>query len=426
MSSRWCSRCIYRGGGSGPSRSAWNSARFARDIHGVRHDLALVTALANRLSHSLDVERALASALDTLGELLELETGWAWLWSDATNSAELAATRNLPPELVEHPELMEGSDCYCLLTYAAGDLRGAANVNVVGCSRLRKLVSDSPHLRCHASVPLYVDDRRLGILNVASVDWRELTEDELNLLSTVGALVSLAIERTRLAERGATLAAADERNRIARDIHDTIAQSLAAVTMQLESADALLEAPNPSRAGETVRRALELTRATLEEARHSVVAIRTTPLANRGLLGALRALPDEIAAATGSRVSITIARLGDETLPTAVEIGAYHIVREALTNVARHAAATSADVRLEERDGILRLRVSDDGTGFDVARRSAERFGLVGMRERAHLLGGELRIDSAPGRGTTLEVDLPIERRTVEGAVAAAADGVRS
>ena len=232
--------------------------------------------------------------------------------------------------------------------------------------------------------------------------------------------------RTRLAERGATLAAADERNRIARDIHDTIAQSLAAVTMQLESADALLEAPNPSRAGETVRRALELTRATLEEARHSVVAIRTTPLAGRGLLGALRALPDEIAAATGSRVSITIARLGDETLPTAVEIGAYHIVREALTNVARHAAATSADVRLEERDGILRLRVSDDGTGFDVARRSAERFGLVGMRERAHLLGGELRIDSAPGRGTTLEVDLPIERRTVEGAVAAAADGVRS
>jgi two-component system NarL family sensor kinase len=386
----------------------------------VRHDLALVNALANRLSHPLGVERALESALDTLGELLELETGWAWLWSDATNSAELAATRNLPPELVEHPELMEGSDCYCLLTYAAGDLRGAANVNVVGCSRLRKLVSDSRHLRCHASVPLYVDDRRLGILNVASVDWRELTEDELNLLSTVGALVSLAIERTRLAERGATLAAAEERNRIARDIHDTIAQSLAAVTMQLESADALLEAPNPSRAAETVRRALELTRTTLEEARHSVVAIRTTPLANRGLLGALRALPDEIAAATGSRLSITVERIGgDGTLPTALEIGAYHIVREALTNVARHAGATSADVRLEERDGTLRLRVSDDGAGFDVARVSAERFGLVGMRERAHLLGGELRIDSAPGRGTTLEVDLPIGRRTVESVVSA-------
>jgi two-component system NarL family sensor kinase len=402
---------------------AWNSFRSARDISGVRRDLALVNALANRLSHPLDVERALASALDTLAELLELETGWAWLWSEATESAELAATRNLPPELVAHPELMQGSDCYCLLTYAAGDLRGAANVNVVGCSRLRKLVSDSRHLRCHASVPLYVDDRRLGILNVASVDWRELTDDELNLLSTVGALVSLAIERTRLAERGATLAAAEERNRIARDIHDTIAQSLAAVTMQLESADALLEAPNPARAAETVRRALALTRSTLEEARHSVTALRTSPLAGRGLLDALRALPGEIAAPTGSRVSVRVERTGDaEALPSALEIGVYHIVREALTNVARHASATSAEVRLDARGDRLHLRVRDDGVGFDVARVSAERFGLLGMRERAHLLGGALRIDSAPGRGTTLEAELPIGRRAEHDVVATGAE----
>jgi two-component system NarL family sensor kinase len=380
-------------------------------IPGVRRDLALVNELANRLSHPLGVDRALESALDTLAELLELETGWAWLWSDATSTAELAATRNLPAELVDHPELMAGSDCYCLTTYAAGDLRGAANVNVVGCSRLRKLVSDSRHLRCHASVPLYVDDRRIGILNVASSDWRELSPDELNLLSTVGALVSLAIERTRLAERGATLAAAEERNRIAREIHDTIAQSLAAVTMQLESADALLETPNPARAAETIRRALGLTRTTLEEARHSVTALRSTPLAGRGLLVALRVLPDDIAESTGTRVPITIEHAGGgAVLPASVERGAYHIVREALTNAARHAGATAVEVRVEERDGRLQLEVSDDGGGFDLARVPADRFGLLGMRERAHLLGGELRIDSAPGRGTTLVADLPIER----------------
>jgi two-component system NarL family sensor kinase len=381
-------------------------------ISAVRRDLALLNALANRLSHPLGVDRALASALDTLGELLELETGWAWLWSDATSTAELAATRNLPPELLDHPELMQGSDCYCLTTYAAGDLRGAANVNVVGCSRLRKLVSDSRHLRCHASVPLYVDDRRLGILNVASPDWRELTPDELNLLSTVGALVSLAIERTRLAERGAVLAAAEERNRIAREIHDTIAQSLAAVTMQLESADAQLDSANPERAAESIRRAMGLTRTTLEEARHSVTSLRSAPLAGGGLLGALRMLPGEIAAATGARVPVTIEHdVGAAALPVPLENGAYHIVREALTNAARHAGATAVEVRVEERDGRLQLEVSDDGTGFDVARVPADRFGLLGMRERAHLLGGELRIDSAPGRGTTLVADLPIERR---------------
>jgi len=379
-------------------------------ISGVRRDLALVNALAHRLSYPLDVERVLDSALETLAELLQLDTGWAWLWSESTASARLAATRNLPPGLVKHPELMEG-DCYCLQTYAAGDLRGAANVNVVGCSRLARLVSDSGRLRCHASVPLYVDDRRLGILNVASVDWRELTTDELNLLSTVGALVSLAIERTRLAERGATLAAAEERNRIARDIHDTIAQSLAAITMQLESADAFLETPNPRRATETVRRALALTRSALDEARRSVMDLRSTPLAGRGLIAALRALADELAESTGVRVPVVIEEVGHyETESSPVEIGVYRIVREALTNIARHASATSAVVRIARRGARLNVEVIDDGVGFDVSRVPHDRFGLLGARERARLLGGELTISSAPGEGTRLDVNIPIER----------------
>jgi len=379
-------------------------------ISGVRHDLALVNALAHRLSHPLDVERVLESALETLGELLRLDTGWAWLWSESSATARLAATRNLPPGLVKHPELMEG-DCYCLTTYAAGDLRGAANVNVVGCSRLARLVSDSRHLRCHASVPLYVDDRRLGILNVASADWRELSTDELNLLSTVGGLVSLAIERTRLAERGATLAAAEERNRIARDIHDTLAQSLAAIAMQLESADAFLETPNPPRASETVRRALALTRMALDEARRSVMDLRSTPLVGRGLGPALRALAGEIAESTGVRVPVRIEEVEHhESLSAAIEIGVYRIVREALTNVARHARATSAVVRLERRGARLHVQITDDGVGFDLSHVPAERFGLLGMSERARLLGGELTISSAPDEGTTLDVDVPVER----------------
>ena len=375
-----------------------------------RRDLALVNALAHRLSHPLDVEQVLVSALDTLGEILHLHTGWAWLWTGSAETARLAAQRNLPPGLVKHPELMEGG-CHCLWTYAAGDLRGAANVSVVRCSRLAKLVTESRELQCHATVPLYVDDRRLGLLNVASADWRELTTDELYLLSTVGALVSLAIERTRLAERGAALAAAEERNRIARDIHDTIAQSLAAITMQLESADALLETPNPPRAAETVRRALLLTRSALEEARRSVVDLRSTPLAGRGLIGALRDLPSEIGESHGNSVPIAIESNGfTMSLPSAVEVGLYHIVREALTNVVRHANATAASVRLEEEGGRVNVCIADDGVGFDVARLPAHRFGLLGMSERARLLGGELRITSAPGAGTTLDVNVPIDR----------------
>jgi two-component system NarL family sensor kinase len=384
-----------------------------------RHGLALVNALANRLSHPLDEIRVLDSALHTLGELLELDTGWAWLWSESTGTARLAATRNLPAVLTKHPELMEDG-CHCLWTYAAGDLRGAANVNVVRCSRLAKLVAESGQLQCHASVPLYVDDRKLGILNVASVDWRELTTSELHLLSTVGALVSLALERTRLAERGANLAAAEERNRIARDIHDTIAQSLAAIAMQLESADALLEAPNPSRASDVVRRALTLTRSALEDARRSVLDLRSTPLAGRGLLTALRALPDEIAEAIGTRVSVSIEHAEMGALPAAVEVGLYHIAREALTNVARHAPTSSASLQIDEDDERIHMRIADDGPGFDVAAVSAGRFGLLGMRERARLLGGELQITTSPGAGTVLDVDIALARHRTGGSRGAA------
>jgi two-component system NarL family sensor kinase len=378
-----------------------------------RRDLALVNALAHRLSHPLDVEQVLDSALETLGELLHLDTGWAWLWNEPTGTARLAAKRNLPPGLVKHPELMEGG-CYCLSSYAAGDLHGAANVNVVACSRLAKLVADRGELRCHASVPLYVDDRRLGILNVASADWRELSTDELHLLSTVGALVSLAMERTRLAERGAELAAAEERNRIARDIHDTIAQSLAAISMQLESADALLEAPNPPRAADAVRRALGLTRSALEDARRSVVNLRTSPVAGRGLVAALHSLPNELAATLGKHVRVDFETEGiDETIPTAVASGVYQIVREALTNAVRHANAQTASVCLSACDGTLYLRVSDDGDGFDVQRVPPERFGLVGMTERARLLGGQLSItSSADGEeGTVVVAEIPLDRR---------------
>ena len=369
--------------------------------------LGILNTLAQSLSHSLDLGDVLHTALDKVAELLELETGWVWLL-DENGESRLAAARNLPPGLVEHPALMEGS-CYCLRTYAAGDLRGAANVNVVWCTRLEKLVEGKNELQFHASIPLYADDRRLGILNVASRDWRELSADELDLLYTVGALVSLAVERTRLAARSAQLAAAEERNRLAREIHDTLAQSLAAIAMRLETADALAESSS-SRLIDAVQHALALTRSTLDEARRSVMDLRAAPLEGRTLTEALQALAAEF---DGLRVDVTC----DGTLsalPPAVEIGLYRIAREALTNVVRHARATRAAVTLERADGGVRMCVTDDGQGFDLTQVGPGHFGLIGATERARLLGGTLRVDSASGVGTTIEVRVPLRAGTAE------------
>jgi two-component system, NarL family, sensor kinase len=375
--------------------------------------LGILNALAQALSHSLDLEQVLLTALDKVAELLELDTGWVWLLDETTGESRLAAARNLPPGLVERPRLMEGS-CLCLRTYQAGDLRGAANVNVVWCTRLEKLVEGKNELQFHASIPLYADDRKLGILNVASRDWRELSGEELDLLYTVGALVSLAVERTRLAARSAQLAALEERNRLAREIHDTLAQSLAAIAMRLETADALAESTgggmSSARLADVVRHALALTRSTLDEARRSVLDLRAAPLEGRTLVEALRALTGEFRDAGGRvlDVEVTCDDTDPRGLPPAVEIGLYRIAREALTNVVKHASADRATVRLERTDGGARMRITDDGAGFDASLVPPGRYGLIGATERARLLGGSLRVESAPGAGTTIDVEVPV------------------
>src|SRR5689334_13365916 len=225
---------------------AQSASRRASAVAGsASAELETLTALAHALSGPAELTKSLEAALATVAEFLGLETGWVWLLDDS-NEPRLAAARVLPPALRDHPDAMHG-DCYCLKTFRAGDLRGAANVNVVWCSRLALLHAadqsdDVGRLQCHASVPLVVGDRRLGMLNVASRDWRVLSDAELSLLTTAGALVSLAVERSRLEAASARTFAAEERNRLARQIHDTLAQGLAALTMQLEDAHSLASA----------------------------------------------------------------------------------------------------------------------------------------------------------------------------------------
>ncbi len=384
-------------------------------------ELTTLTALAQALSRSADLADSLDAALATVSDVLGLETGWVWLLDDGTDEPRLAAARSLPPALRDHPQAMHG-DCYCLSTFRAGDLRGAANVNVVWCSRLAMLVGpsgsseDTTNLRCHASVPLTAGERQLGMLNVASRDWRVLSDDELHLLTTAGALVSLAVERSRLEAIGARAVAAEERNRLAREIHDTLAQALAALTMQLEVADALAAAPTDERLGEAVARALALARSTLDQARSSVLDLRAAPLEGRTFLRALEELAAEVRGAAGGAFDVQVASDGFDgdggDLSAAVEVGLYRIAQQALANIARHAGAALAAVRLMREPGRVRLRIEDDGVGFDPAAVPPGRFGLLGMSERARLLGGTLTIESSPGGGTAVEVAVPLRTAT--------------
>jgi two-component system NarL family sensor kinase len=370
------------------------------------HELAILNEIAQALNREVDLGQALHSALTEVAALFGLQTGWIWLLREETGAAYLAAAKNLPPALADAPERMDGT-CYCLDTFRGGDLHGAANVNVITCSRLKGLVDGTDGLRCHASVPLYASGKKLGVLNVASADWRKLSGDDLRLLHTVGDLLSIAVERARLFARSARIGAIEERNRLARELHDTLAQGLAGIALRLETADALLSAGADAEAArEAVRAALALTRGNLEEARRSVLDLRAAPLEGRTLGEALRALAGE-ASAGGPRVHVEV-RGGDRPLPTRLEVGLYRIAQEALTNVRRHAEARRATVRLRLLPDQVQLTVEDDGRGFDPTATPPGRFGLVGLNERAKLLGGHLHVRSCPGAGARLDVTVPL------------------
>lgn len=408
-------------------------------------ELAVLNDVARTLNASVDLPALLARALEKVAELLGLSTGWVLLLDEASGEPYLAAAQNLPPGLNREPELMAGW-CYCLESFCEGELAGAANVGVVACSRLRKPAlaqGETAGLRYHASVPLKVaagdaplhgdgsgDEaghggwKRLGMLNVAGPEWRELGGDELDLLRTIGDVLGVAVERARLHARRLEAAQAEERNRLAREIHDTIAQDFSAIAFQLEAAEALLAGQaEPERVRRSVSAALGLARKGLEEARRSVLDLRAAPLEGRTLQAALAALAEEAGRGGAMAVSFEApaATAPAGPLPPAVEVGLYRVAQEALQNALRHAAAARVALRLEVSAESVRLTVEDDGRGFAgegpalggptagaSGSGAAGRFGLLGMRERVRLLGGRFEIGSAPGRGTRVLAEVPL------------------
>jgi two-component system NarL family sensor kinase len=386
--------------------------------------LRALNRLAEHLNRSSDMQATLDVTLEALVEVMGLQTAWAFMQTGAglmkylphapaPHDFALCAECGLPPGLKRDDEfyLRHPPDCHCQGLLRRGQLRRA--VNVVECTRLQDAEEDTGGLLFHATVPIIVQARPIGIINVATDEWQFLSAADLQLLSAVGAQVSVALERAWLFARSTELGAVEERNRLARELHDTIAQGLTAISLQLETADALLDAKrgrNVAPAQRAVRQALTLTRHNLEEARRSVLDLRAAPLEGRSLAEALEALAQEWSAKW--KLPLTFeASGGPRPLPLRVEAGLYRIAQEALSNVAQHAAARSASVQLGLTPRQIQLIVADDGKGFDPSQTPQGRYGLIGINERVKLLGGRFRIESQPGKGTRLEIKIPLKRK---------------
>lgn len=202
------------------------------------------------------------------------------------------------------------------------------------------------------------------------------------------------------------LAASQERNRLARELHDTLAHSLSGTAVQLQAVRTLLKV-NPDAAAEQLLSAQHSLKQGLEESRRAIAALRATPLEEQGFLSALLERANQIGQRARFAVHCKISTL--PTLPAPIEQTIYRIMDEALVNVERHAQASQVKVNLTKQGRSLVLTVEDDGVGFVVEEgKKRGRYGLIGMQERAELMGGQLQIDSATGQGTTLHLIIPL------------------
>jgi two-component system, NarL family, sensor kinase len=389
------------------SRTTRNSTSRSRRPLSKTRALRVLKEVAETLNSATTEQHATSVALRRMADLLGVETGWVWLRDPESDRFYNAAVQNLPPYLQE-PVRMTGRSCWCLELFRSGKLT-TRNIDVVECSRLAPATAageaaSTGGLRCHASVPLYAGDRALGVMNLAMRGWRRLTRQELDLLTTIADQVGVAIERARLGEQSIEHARADERSRIARDVHDTLAQGFTAVGLHIEAGLSHLEPRNEARPA--LRLALDAARQGLDEARRSITSLRASPLENRSLAEALGALTRRFTADTGVRVRTNVADLGP--LPMEVESELFRIASEALTNVRKHARAREASLSLDLVRRRLRLTVSDAGVGFQARGARRRGFGLSGIEDRARSVGGRATIRSAPGRGTTVTVTVPM------------------
>src|SRR5271163_1293096 len=216
----------------------------------------------------------------------------------------------------------------------------------------------------------------------------------------------LVMELMRLSRESQQAAVMAERNRLARDIHDALAQGLTGVIVQLEAAEDAQAKNLTKDAAAHVERASELARESLQEARRSVHALRPLLLAGKNLCAAIEALIRKMVTGTNLCAEFTI-QGEPQPLPQEWEENLLRVAQEVLTNTLRHARASHFDVHFAFDQQAIRLELRDDGSGFDPAKRH-DGFGLLGIEERVESMGGGLTVQSVPENGTTISVVLPL------------------
>ncbi len=378
-----------------------------KELEQRNRELSILHAVAKILNQKNSLKEVLDSTLKEVVELFNLGTGWIWLIEEENNKTYLASSYNLPPIFSENKKLLEGN-CWCIKHYLENDLGSASNIDEIKCSRLTNLKKGTLGLKYHATVPLYIEGKKTGLLNVVSSKSQKLKDKELELLYTIGDMLSIAIQRSRLFEKNRKAGIIEERNRLAREIHDTVAQGLSAISLKAQTIELLLDSNSQEQdIKDNLQKIMELSQKNLEEVRRSVMDLRVSELLKNDIIDAIKKRLKEIKEKHAIDSSFKVSGVPIH-IPIRIETAIFRIIQEATQNIILHSKADNIHILLIIEKGKIKLEIKDNGTGFDIDKLPKDRYGIIGMNERINLLNGIFEIKSEPDKGTVIVISIPL------------------
>lgn len=366
-------------------------------------ELSTLLEVSRNIAETLDLQPLLRAILDQVKEVIEYSGAAIYLFDDENTLELLLYTGPIPQaqlqkvwQLDENPSINE-----VIMTHkpvVIGDVR--AETPLARAHR-QSLGANIDYVTCWMGVPLIARQRMIGLIGFEHTTASFYMPHHSTLALTFANQAAIAIENTRLRERAKEAAVAAERNRLARELHDAVTQTLFSASL---IADVLprLWSRNADEAEKRLAELRQLTRGALAEMRTLLLELRPAALADAELGDLLQQLCDSLSGRARIPVKLTIS--GERSLTTDVKLVFYRVAQEAMNNIFKHAGANTVYVALDYRADRVRLTVADDGSGFDPALVSSEHMGLNIMRERIDSIGGTFDLESKFGSGTSIRV----------------------
>jgi len=372
----------------------------ASQVEQKRHELESLYRADDELRRHLHLDEVLQSLVKTAIELLHADKGALMVWDEKKEKMFVRASFGFHPDTVARITMAPGQGLAGKVALS-GEPAFIDDAKMDG--RVTPFIVESEHLFSVMQVPIRVAGEVFGVFSADFVQRHQFTEEEKRLLTAFAQRAGLAIETARLYEREQQIAVMQERNHLARDLHDSVTQSMYAVSLYAEVAGQLLESGELDKAKQNIRELKVMALDALAEMRLLIYELRPSVFEQEGLVAAIQTRLDAVEGRVG--LDTNFITEGKITLPLQIEEGLYRITQEALNNILKHAEAKTVTVALSQEKNAFRLEVSDDGVGFDPAQACAAGcMGIRNMQERAKEMGAEFEIISQVGSGTKVVV----------------------